>query len=191
MDIVAMQDRELFGWFVERILETRRQRERHDVMMAEDPAATIYLASLLAHMVEAPWLSRIDREGERLDIDVSDKASKLRSPRERMDAYRSAADRYLLHLGLWDGLQGRQSGRFYQITEDNLANRASSYYGFAAQLAERLPPPTSRISSILSEFARNLRDYLGILLSMRGDVLHLLPTLTPGQEYHLLAPAAG
>lgn len=189
MEFVAMKDRELFGWFVERILETRRQREKHDVVLEEDPAATIYLASLLTHMSQAPWLARIDQVGERLDMDVAERTSKMNPIRERLDAYRSAADRYLLHLGLWDGLQGRQVGRYYQITESNLADRASAYYGFAAHLATRLPPPSSRIAEVLSEFARNLRDYLGILLDMRGDVLHLYPSLTRGEEFHLLSPA--
>lgn len=191
MDLVDITQRDLFGWFVERILEARKEREKRDVLFEEDPAATIYLASLLAHMAEAPWLSRVDRQGERLDMDVAEKTSKMNSPRERLEGYRCAADRYLLHLGLWDGLQGRQVGRYYQITEHNLADRASAYYGFAAHLAERMPPPVSRTAGIFAEFARNLRTYLGILLSMRGDILHLLPVLTPGEEFHLLGGAGG
>lgn len=186
METIDLQTRDLFGWFTERILEVRQSREKHDVLADENPMCTIYLAGLLTHMMATPWLVDLDRHGPRLDMDVAGQTSKSESPRQRMDVYRSAADRYLLYLGLWDGLQGRQQGRFYQITERNLANRACAYYGFASDLAQRLPPPSSQYSRVFREFAINLGAYLGILLAMRGDVLKLYPTLTAGEEFHLV-----
>lgn len=186
MDGIEFEKRDLFGWFAEKILETRHAREHRDALTQEEPACTIYLAGLLTHLMSAPWLLELDRSGGRLDMDVSDHARKDAPVRTRLDAYRHAADRYLLYLGLWDGLQGRQAGRYYQITEDNLAHRASTYYGFASDLAGRLPAPASQHASIYRELALNLGMYLGILLAMRGDVLHLYPSLTPGEEFHLV-----
>lgn len=185
MDTIDLNTRDLFGWFTERILEVRQSREKRDVLAAEEPMCTIYLAGLLAHMQQTPWLAALDREGPRLDIDVADRTPKTQSPRQRLEVYRCAADRYLLYLGLWDGLQGRQQGRYYQITENNLANRASAYYGFASDLAQRLPPPSGHQAKVFKEFANNLGTYLGILLDMRGDVMKLFPTLTAGEEFHL------
>lgn len=185
MDATRMQEGELFGWFIERILEARETCERRDALAGENPACTIYLAGLLAHMASTPWLRDLDRNGERLDMDVARRASKADSPRQRMEAYRSAADRYLLYLGLWDGLQGNQQGRYYQITEDNIANRTCAYYGYAADLAGRLPPPSSQYAGIFQELAGNLASWLGILLAMRGDILGLRPVLTSGEEFHL------
>lgn len=185
MEKTKVQADELLGWFVERILEARRNRERHDAMATDDPSCTIYLAGLLAHMASTPWLQDLDRHGERLDIDVARRTAKDASLRQRMETYRAAADRYLLYLGLWDGLQGNQQGRYYQITEDNIANRTSAYFGFASDLARRLPPPSSQYASIFRELAMHLGSWLGILLSLRGDVLGLRPRLTPGEEFHL------
>lgn len=185
MDTIDLKTRDLFGWFTERILEVRQNREKRDVLAAEEPMCTIYLAGLLTHMQQTPWLATLDKEGPRLDMDVADRTPKTQSPRQRLEVYRSAADRYLLYLGLWDGLQGRQQGRFYQITENNLANRASAYYGFASDLAQRLPPPSAHQAKVFQEFATNLGTYLGILLDMRGDVMKLFPTLTAGEEFHL------
>ncbi|MEK7392314.1 MAG: hypothetical protein AAB214_07085 [Fibrobacterota bacterium] len=186
MEAIEVQTRDLFGWFTEKILEVRRAREKRDVLSEEDPTATIYLAGLLTHMIAAPWLAELDHNGPRLDIDMAQRTSKADTTRQRMEIYRSAADRYLLYLGLWDGLQGRQQGRYYQITEDNLANRACAYYGYAADLAHRLPPPSSQTAKVLNEYSLNLGMYLGILLAMRGDVLHLYPAMTKGEEFHLL-----
>ncbi len=188
MEPMELENRDLFGWFVERILETQHSREKHEVMCHEDPMSTVYLAGLLTHLISAPWMLQLDSTGERLDMDVAEHTAKEGSVRHRMEVYRTAADRYLLHLGLWDGLQGRQRGRPYQITEDNLANRASAYYGFAADLAQRLPPPTSQTAHVFHELGLNLGMYLGILLAMRGDVFHLYPTLTAGEEFHLTKP---
>ena len=101
----------------------------------------------------------------------------------------TAADRYLLYLGLWDGLQGRQRGKFFQITEANLADRACAYYGYAADLAKSLPAPSSRNAKVFQELSQNFGMYLGILLSMRGDVMNLHPVLTPGEEFHLTGGA--
>ncbi|MCB9497628.1 MAG: hypothetical protein H6686_12150 [Fibrobacteria bacterium] len=185
MEGIDLQTRDLFGWFAERILEARQKRERHDVLGEEEPACTIYLAGLLTHMTSRQWLVHLDQKGERLDMDVAHRASKEGSPRQRLETYQAAADRYLLYLGLWDGLQGNQQGRYYQITEDNLANRASAYYGFAADLAGRMPPPRSQHVRVFQEFAINLRAWLGTLLSLRGDILGLYPTLSPGEEFHL------
>lgn len=185
MEAIELERRDLFGWFVEKILETHRSREKHEVLCQEDPMSTVYLAGLLTHLISAPWMMELDHSGARLDMDVATRTQKDGTPRQRMEVYRAAADRYLLYLGLWDGLQGRQKGRYYQITEDNLANRASAYYGFAADLAERLPPPTSQNAHVFHELELNLGMYLGILLAMRSDVLHLYPTLTPGEEFHL------
>lgn len=185
MERIELEKRDLFGWFAEKILETRRSREHRDALTQEDPACTIYLAGLLTHLISAPWLLELDRQGKRLDMDVAEGTPKDASVRTRLETYRHAADRYLLYLGLWDGLQGRQAGRYYQITEDNLARRASAYYGFASDLAVRLPPPGGQNAGIYRELALNLGMYLGILLAMRGDVLHLYPVLTPGEEFHL------
>jgi hypothetical protein len=187
---IDLQTPSLFGWFVERILEVRKEREKRDVLTDENPAATIYLAGLLAQQLWAPWLALLDRHGERLDMDVARRTDKAAGPRQRMETYRAAADRYLLYLGLWDGLQGNQQGRFYQVTEANLADRACTYYGFAADLADRLPPPSSHNAKVFHEFSVNFGMYLGILLAMRGDVLHLNPVLTPGEEFHLCGGAA-
>ena len=186
MEAIEVQTRDLFGWFTEKILEVRRTREKREVLSEEDPTATIYLASLLTHMITSPWLAQLDVKGPRLDIDIAQRASKSDTTRQRMEVYKSAADRYLLYLGLWDGLQGHQQGRYYQITEDNLANRACAYYGYAADLAHRLPPPSSQTAKVLNEYSLNLGMYLGILLAMRGDVLHLNPVMTTGEEFHLL-----
>jgi hypothetical protein len=186
MEAIEVQG-DLFGWFTEKILEVRQTRGKHEVQSQEEPLTTIYLASLLTHLISSSWLSDLDRSGPRLDLDVAERTSKAAtSTRQRMEVYRSAADRYLLYLGLWDGLQGRQKNRFYQITEDNLANRAVAYYGYASDLAERLPPPSSQSAQVLHELSLNLGMYLGILLAMRGDVMHLYPTVTPGEEFHLL-----
>ena len=185
MEPIQLETRDLFGWFTEKILETRQARERHDALTQEEPLSTLYLAGLLTRLLSTPWPVALDRSGERLDMDVAKQATKEGTPRQRMETYRAAADRYLLYLGLWDGLQGRQRGRYYQITEDNLAHRASAYYGFASDLAERLPPPTAQNARIFRELCLNLGMYLGILLSMRGDVLNLFPRLTSGQEFHM------
>ena len=151
----------------------------------EEPAATLYLAGLLYQMLWSPWLALLDHHGERLEFELALKTNKTDSPRRRMEIYRATADRYLLHLGLWDGLQGRQRGRFHQITEANLADRACEYYGYAADLAKRLPSPSYRNAKIFQELSLNFGTYLGILRSMRGDVLNLHPVLTPGEEFHL------
>lgn len=189
MEAIEVQTRDLFGWFTEKILEVRHTRGKHEFQSQEEPLATIYLAGLLTHLISSPWLVELDQSGPRLDIDVAERTSKLdTTTRQRMETYRAAADRYLLYLGLWDGLQGRQQNRSYQITEDNLANRACAYYGYASDLAERLPPPSSHTAQVLHEFSLNLGVYLGILLAMRGDVLHLYPVLTPGEEFHLVKP---
>jgi hypothetical protein len=187
MEAIEVQTRDLFGWFTEKILEVRQTRGKHEVHSQEDPMTTIYLASLLTHLISSPWLLDLDKSGHRLDIDVAERTSKsATTTRQRMEIYRAAADRYLLYLGLWDGLQGRQQNRYYQITEDNLANRAVAYYGYASDLAERLPPPSSQTAQVLHELSMNLGMYLGILLAMRGDVFHLYPTVTPGEEFHLI-----
>lgn len=186
MSNIDLETKDLFGWFAQRILETYQVRERHQTQTQEDAACTIYLAGLLTHLTSSPWLARLDQEGQRLDMDVSSQASKESSMRARLEAYRRAADRYLLYLGLWDGLQGHQAGRYYQITEDNLARRASAYYGFASDLATRLPPPSNQNAGVFRELALNLGMYLGILLAMRGDVFHLYPSMGAGEEFHLL-----
>ena len=186
MEAIEVQG-DLFGWFTEKILEVRQTRAKHDVQTQEDPLTTIYLASLLTHLISSPWLLELDRSGPRLDIDVAEQTSKAATTtRQRMETYRAAADRYLLYLGLWDGLQGRQQDRYYRISEANLANRASAYYGYASDLAERLPPPSSHTAQALHELSMNLGMYLGILLAMRGDVLHLDPAMSAGEEFHLL-----
>lgn len=186
MEAIEVQTRDLFGWFTEKILEVRQSRGKHEVQTQEDPMTTIYLASLLTHLISSPWLLELDRTGPRLDMDVAERTSKATTTRQRMEIYRAAADRYLLYLGLWDGLQGHQQDRYYRITEDNLANRACAYYGYASDLAERLPPPSSQTAQVLHELSMNLGMYLGILLAMRGDVLHLYPAMTKGEEFHLI-----
>ena len=188
-ELLQLRIRDLFGWFVERIREVREERANWDYVPEEDPTVTLYLAGLLHQQLWAPWAALLDHHGERLDMDVARRASKADTPRQRMEVYRAAADRYLLHLGLWGGLQGRQQGRFYQVTEANLADRACAYYGFAADLAERLPKPSSRNAAIFRELSTNFGTYLGILLSLRGDVFHLRPVLTAGEEFHLLGGA--
>jgi hypothetical protein len=183
------QMRDVNGWFVERINEVRREREKRDVLLDEEPAATLYLAGLLSHMLWSPWLALLDRHGERLEMEVALRTNKSDSPRRRMELFRAAADRYLLYLGLWDGLQGRQRGKFFQITEANLADRACAYYGYAADLAKSLPAPSSRNAKVFQELSQNFGMYLGILLSMRGDVMNLHPVLTPGEEFHFTGGA--
>ena len=185
MEGLELQTQNMLGWFVERILEVRKEREKRDVLSQEEPIATIYLAGLLTQMISTPWLVLLDRHGERLDSDLAMRTDKADTPRRRMECYRAAADRYLLYLGLWDGLQGRQQGRYYQISEANLADRACAYYGFAADISERLSPPSARQAKVFHEFSVNFGMYLGILLAKRGDVLNLHPVLTPGEEFHL------
>lgn len=186
IDIQQLRVGDLVGWFIERIRETRRRRESWDYVPEEDPAATIYLAGLLHQQLWAPWAALLDQHGERLDMDVARRAGKAETVRRRMEIYRAAADRYLLHLGLWGALQGRQQGRYYQITEANLADRACAYYGFAADLAMRLPKPSLHNARVFGELSENFGTYLGILLSLRGDVFNLRPVLTAGEEFHLL-----
>jgi hypothetical protein len=185
MDALASAPGNFHDWFLSRLLETRRTRERHEVLEGDDAAALVYLAGLLAHLVCSPWLLDLDRHGPRLDIDVADATGKERSPRDRLEVLRCAADRYLLYLGLWDGLQGNQQGRYYQVTEGNLADRACRYYSVSADLAERFPAPVHRLVPVLRELSCHLGSYLALLLALRGDVLGLFPVVSGGQEFHL------
>jgi hypothetical protein len=145
----------------------------------------MYLAGLLEHLLSASWLIDLDRAGSRLDMDVALATDKMRVPRERWESLRRTADRYLIYLGLWDGLQGSQQGRFYQITEGNLADRACRYYAVSADLADRFPSPVRRLAPVLRELSEHFGSYLSLLLSLRADVLGLFPVLTSGQEFHL------
>ncbi len=185
MDALAFAPQNFHDWFLSRLLETRKTRERHDILESDDPAVLVYVAGLLSHLVSSPWLIDLDRHGPRLDMDVADATGKERSPRDRLDVLRCAADRYLLYLGLWDGLQGHQQGRFYQISEGNLADRASRYYSVSADLAERFPAPIHRLVPVLRELSCHLGSYLALLLSMRSDVLGLFPVVSEGQGFHL------
>src|ERR1035437_9650175 len=160
MDALALAPQNFHDWFLSKLLESRETREKHDVMDAVDRAALVYVSGLLAHLVCSPWLIDLDRHGPRLDIDVADATGKERPPRDRLEVLRSAADRYLLYLGLWDGLQGHQQGRYYQITEGNLAARPSRYYSVSADLAERFPAPVHRLVPVLRELSCHLGSYL-------------------------------
>lgn len=188
MDITSKGD--LFGWFVERLLDARGLKERHDVLFQDDGEEIVYLAGLLEHMTSAPWLARLDAVGERLDMDVASRTGKEKGLRDRQAVYQATAERYLLHLSLWDGLQGNQRDRYYRIDEDNLANRASGYYGLAAELSARLPPPVCTRQPLLRHMADHLGMWLSLLSTLRGDILGLLPTLSPGQDFHLARGSA-
>lgn len=185
MDALTSAPQNFHDWFLSRLLETRKTREKHDLLEGDDAAALVYVAGLLAHLVCSPWLLDLDRQGPRLDIDVADATGKERSPRDRLGVLRAAADRYLLYLGLWDGLQGHQQGRFYQITEANLADRASRYYSVSADLAERFPAPVHHLVPVLRELSCHLGSYLALLLTLRSDVLGLFPVVGNGQDFHL------
>ncbi len=188
MDITPKGD--LFGWFLERLLDAKGLRERHDVLFQDDGEEIVYLAGLLEHMTNATWLARLDTLGERLDMDVAERTGKDRGIRERQAAYQAAAERYLLHLSLWDGLQGNQRDRYYRIDEHNLADRASGYYGIAAELSSRLPPPVCTRQPLLRHMADHLGMWLSLLSTLRGDILGLFPVLTPGQNFHLARGSA-
>ncbi|MEN9355502.1 MAG: hypothetical protein RL318_2827 [Fibrobacterota bacterium] len=183
--LAITREPELLGWFTEKILEARKLREKHDIFFDDDAEEVMYLAGLLTHMAQAPWLALVDARGERLDMDVASRTDKERSLRERQATYQTTAERYLLHLGLWDGLQGNQRGRFYQITESNLADRASGYYAIASDLSARLPRPLCQKQTLLRHMADHLGMWMGILMTLRGDVLNLLPVVSTGQEFHL------
>jgi len=185
MDALTSAPRNFHDWFLSRLLESREARERHDLFEGDDPAAMVYVAGLLSHLVCSSWLMDLDRRGPRLDMDVADATGKERSPRDRLEVLRATADRYLLYLGLWDGLQGNQQGRYYQVTEGNLADRACRYYSVSADLAERFPAPVHRLVPVLRELSCHLGSYLALLLALRGDVLGLFPVVSGGQEFHL------
>lgn len=189
--LAITREPELLGWFTEKLLEARRLREKHDILFEDDAEEIVYLAGLLTHQAQAPWLAQVDARGERLDMDVAQRTGKELSLRERQATYQATAERYLLHLSLWDGLQGNQRGRFYQITESNLADRARGYYGISADLSARLPAPLCRKQTLLRHMADHLGMWMGILMTMRGDVLNLLPVVTPGEEFHLAHGSLG
>jgi hypothetical protein len=185
MDSLTSAPQNFHDWFLSRLLESRENLERHDVLEGDDPAAMMYVAGLLSHLVCSSWLLDLDRHGPRLDIDVAEATGKERSPRDRLEVLRATADRYLLYLGLWDGLQGNQQGRYYQVTEGNLADRACRYYSVSADLAERFPAPVHRLVPVLRELSCHLGSYLAMLLALRGDILGLFPVVSAGQEFHL------
>jgi len=191
MELDTTLESGLLGWFTERLLDARAIREKHDICFEDDGEEIMYMAGLLERMTRAPWMSELDQRGERLDMDVADRTGKERSLRERQAVYQATAERYLLHLGLWDGLQGNQRGRYYQITEGNLADRACGYYGIASDLSARLPRPVCFKQTLLRHMADHLGLWLGILSTLRGDILELLPRITPGEEFHLARGTLG
>jgi hypothetical protein len=185
MDSLTSAPQNFLDWFVSRLLDSRKNLERHDVLEGDDPAAMMYVAGLLSHLVCSSWLLDLDHHGPRLDMDVAEATGKERSPRDRLEVLRATADRYLLYLGLWDGLQGNQQGRYYRVTEGNLADRACRYYSVSADLAERFPAPVHRLVPVLRELSCHLGSYLAMLLALRGDILGLFPVVSGGQEFHL------
>ena len=191
MELDTTLESGLLGWFTERLLDARAIREKHDICFEDDGEEIMYMAGLLERMTRAPWMSALDQRGERLDMDVADRTGKERSLRERQAVYQATAERYLLHLGLWDGLQGNQRGRYYQITEGNLADRACGYYGIASDLSARLPRPVCFKQTLLRHMSDHLGMWLGILTTLRGDILELLPRITPGEEFHLARGTLG
>ncbi|MBN1884804.1 MAG: hypothetical protein JW876_04695 [Candidatus Krumholzibacteriota bacterium] len=152
-----------------------------------DEDVNVYIAALLAGLVDGPGQQRIASRMVPWDIALSETARSIEHPRGRYDLYRANADFLLLSIGIFDNPTGRRpSSTPWLCANPRLyAGRGAAYYAIARGYAiETFRRPTA-ISDVLGKLADGFEKYAHVLSRLRSEYFNLYRRLTGGEIYHL------
>ncbi len=148
----------------------------------DDEDVNIYLANLLHGVIKPGGIA--DRSiVSGYDSDVAQMVDE-NDLRHRYRVYKANGDYALISTSLFEGpflekREGlsRQSGA--------LASRGGTYYGFAANLSERINRSHPGITLVLRKLSERFDLYATILTRVRIGHLNLTATLSDAEMYHL------
>ena len=119
------------------------------------------------------------------DTDVAQMVEEHDLP-HRYRVYRTNADYALVSASLFAGpFRGRRRGLSGRNRSPSAGGRGSTYYGFAANLSERINRSHPGVTVVLRKLSERFDLYATILTHVGIDHLNLTATLSDAEMYHI------
>lgn len=151
----------------------------------DDEDVNVYLANLMHSFLDQSFQEKHGHLASTYSTDVARNAD-TNNLRHRYRVYRTNGDYALISTSIFDRPPLERRRRSYGPHEEAATgDRGSTYYGFAANLSERINRKHPGVTVVLQKLSARFETYVTILRRVRIDHLKLTEKLSDGEIYHL------
>ena len=151
----------------------------------DDEDVNVYLATLMHSFLDQSFQEEHGHLASTYSTDVA-RSADTNNLRHRYRVYRTNGDYALISTSIFDRPPLERRRRSYGAQEEAATgDRGSTYYGFAANLSERINRKHPGVTVVLQKLSERFDTYVTILRKVRIDHLKLTEKLSNGEIFHL------
>lgn len=152
-----------------------------------DEDVNVYLAGLLASMIDPAYHAAAARYIRTYDIQLYELVEAMEHDYTKYQAYKTNADFLLVSIGIFDNpLRMRQRSIPHMSNpRATYIGRGMAYYNLAESYCRETYRRNTAVGTVLGKLSSGFEKYLGILSLMRSEYLNLYRRITNGELYHL------